>query len=150
MTMSSVYFLSGTTEVKMSPMSKDIYTSLPNKAAEGIPFQYWYDRQAVAPVMRVWQVPVTDFYQFVTWYQQQIQDVGDLTNTLDVPQRWLDYIITELAAKIIFELPKEQVDMTRAPILAAKSVELQQQGADGETDGAPIRIRPNLRAYTRG
>jgi hypothetical protein len=146
----SVYFLSNCNEIPMGRLSRDNYTELPDKTIFGeSPLQFWYDKQAVAPVLHVWPVPSLDTMQFVIWYQRQIQDIGLFSNTIDIPQRWLEYVIYALGARIILELPKELIDPSRVPLLIGLAEQFERIAADSETDGAPIRLTPNISSYTK-
>lgn len=149
-TFTSVYFFSACTEVPMGQMARSDYLNLPVKETQtNAPLQFWYDKQAVAPLLYLWQTPSSDTQQIVVWYQRQIEDVGPFNATLDVPQRWLEAIIYMLAERLILELPKALVDPTRYTLIPALATKYENEAADSETDGAPIRFRPNLRAYTR-
>lgn len=149
-TFTSVQFLSACNEIPMGKLSRDNYTELPDKTAFGeSPLQFWFDKQPVAPVMHVWPVPSLDTMQFVIWYQRQIEDVGVFSNTIDIPQRWLEYTIYALASKMILEIPKELIDPNRIQLLIELADQYERIAADSETDGAPIRVRPNISSYTK-
>ncbi len=143
-------FLSAATEVPMSKFNKDQYETLPNKNfASTQVLQYWFDKQDVRPYMWVWPVALQVGPQVVLWTQTQIQDVGDLSNTLQVPQRWLDAIIAELAAVTALELPASMVPQGRAEMLAGRAEIATRSAEDGERDGSPILINPGIGVYTR-
>lgn len=148
-TFTSVHFLSAATEVQVGKLSRGSYVTLPDKTVRGLPLSFWYDKQAAAPVMHVWQVPDSDTYQFVLWFQRQIEDVGVFSNTIDIPQRWLEAVIYMLAERLVLELPKELVDPTRVELLMGLAAKYEKEAGDSETDGSPIILRPNLRRYTR-
>ena len=85
----------------------------------------------------------------VIWSQRHIQDVGALSNTLDIPQRWLESIILLLACRCAVELPAGELPPGRLEYLEGKSAQHLAQAEDGESDGSPIRIAPNIAGYTR-
>jgi hypothetical protein len=149
-TFTSVQFLSACNEIPMGKLSRDNYTELPDKTIFGeAPLQFWFDKQPVTPVMHVWPVPSLDTMQFVIWYQRQIQDVGVFSNTIDIPQRWLEYVIYALGSRIILEIPKELIDPNRIALLIGLAEQFERIAADSETDGAPIRWTPNISSYTK-
>lgn len=149
-TFASVLFTTAARELPMSQMSRDEYTSLPNKGfSSNQPLQYFFDKQAVNPLLWVWPTLSSAGAQIVLWIHRQIQDVGDLTNTLDVPTRWVNAIIFRLASQICLELPKELVDPGRYQVLVGLAEEHTRSAEDGETDGAPLRFQVNIGVYTR-
>lgn len=145
----SAYFITAATEIPMTIMARDTYAALPNKYAQGRPLQYWYDKQASQQRLWMWQVPGNETtYQAVIYARRQIQDVGDLTNTLDIPQRWLDPVISTLAPLVCLELPKELIPPGRYEILIAREAESVGAVLDAEVDNSPLSIVPNIRGYT--
>jgi hypothetical protein len=147
---SQVYFGNNPTEIPFGRLNKDDYTNLPNKAFKSLrPLQYWFDRQVPAPVMHLWPVPASGstVYQIVAWRHRHIMDVGKMTDDVEVPQRWLDAVISMLAAKLASEIPEVPADMI--PLLDAKATQAELEAWGEERDNSPIRWAPNISAYTR-
>lgn len=136
-------------EITMAPYSRDDYSDLPNKAFAGRPLQYWYDKQYLVPRLWLWPVPDDITAQVVVWNQRHIQDVGALTNTLEIPQRWMEGITFLIASRMALELPPEKLPPGRIELLMTEAEKHLRQAEDGETDGAPIKIMPRIGAYTR-
>lgn len=150
-TFTAASFLSAGTEIPMSKLSRDDYSALPNKSfTSGQPLQFWLDKQRDAPVVSTWPVPSAGGPQMVLWLQRAVQDVGALSNTLDVPNRWLNALIFELAEIMYLELPKEQRDNTVYEAIRSKAEEELRRAEDSERDGTPVKITPNIGVYTRG
>ena len=78
---------------------------------------------------------------------RQPQDVGSLTQQLEIPQRWLDGFIWLLAARLCFELPN--VDPATQQIVVQMADKQVFEAEQSETDGAPIYITPGIGCYTR-
>ncbi len=139
-------------EVPMGVLSRDDYANLPNKAqsapAGSKSLTYWFDKQ-VTPRLWIWPVSEASIDQVVVWTQRHIQDVGALTNTLDIPQRWYESIILTLACRCALELPAGELPVGRYALLSAEAERHLQQAEDGESDGSPIRLVPNIAGYTR-
>jgi len=138
-------------EIPMSQLSNDDYVALPNKTFS-VPsgsksLQFWFVKQT-APRLWIWPSSQGTTDQIVVWTQRHIQDVGALTNTLDVPQRWLESIILLLACRCAVELPSGELPQGRLDYPEAKSAEHLAQAEDGESDGAPIRLAPNIGGYS--
>lgn len=149
LTLTSAAFGYNTREIEMSPLNRDDYTNLPNKDFAGRPLQYWYDKQYQTPRLWLWPVPDDVTAQIVVWNHRHIQDVGLLSSTLELPQRWFESIIFSLAARMVLELPAKDIPPGRIEWLDKKAEEHLRRAEDGETDGAPIRISANFSCYTK-
>ena len=147
---SDVYLGNSPTEIPLARMNRDDYTNLPNKYFQSLrPLQYWFDRQIIQPVMRIWPVPSAGatVYQFIIWRQRYIMDVGTLTEELEVPQRWFEAIVSMLAAKMALELT--EVDPALIPMLDQKAAYALSVAQMEERDNSPMMISPNISMYTR-
>ena len=137
------------TEIPLARLNQDDYTNLPNKTFQGRPLQFWLDRQLAAPVMRLWPAPnqAAEFAQMVAWRQRHIMDVGSLTETIEVPQRWVDAISWNLAYRLCFEI--QQVDIAMADRLKPIADERMALAFGEERDNSPFQMYPNISPYTR-
>jgi hypothetical protein len=136
-------------EIPLALINTDNYDSQPNKAFPGRPTEYRYDKQRVQPVMNLWPAPGPEytFYQITTRVQRYIQDVGTLTQELDIPQRWFLAIICELGRQLAYEIQEVKAD-----VLPGISMEAETQlkiAWDGESDSSPVQLRINISPYTR-
>ena len=145
---SNVQFGNTPSDIQMGRLTRDDYWGMPNKAVPGKALQYWYDKQVV-PQVWVWQVPNDATQLMVCEVHQHIQDVGALTNALSIPNRWLNWAIWELAFYCANERPPEERDDKVIAVCERRAEKSRVAAEMGETDGAPLRIMPNLRAYTR-
>lgn len=137
------------TEIPLARLNQDDYTNLPNKTFQGRPLQFWLDRQLAAPVMRLWPTPnqQAEFAQMVAWRQRHIMDVGSLTQTIEVPQRWVDAIAWNLAFRLCFEI--QNVDIAMADRLKPIADERMALAFGEERDNSPFQMYPNISPYTR-
>jgi hypothetical protein len=141
-------FATSTREVPMYQMTRDTYVSMPNKLSQSaVPLQYFFDKQELTPYLWFWPAIATIGPQIVIWIQRRLQDVGALTNRLDVPTRWLNAIIFRLSVQMCLELPKELSIEGRLDVLMQQAEAATREAEDGEVDGAPIRIMPNIGMY---
>ena len=146
----TLYLGNNPSEITLSRMNRDDYTNLPNKFFQSNrPYQYWFDRQIPNPIMHMWPVPDASatVYQLVLWVHRYIMDVGSLTQTLEVPQRWFKAIVTQLAANLAREL--FQVDPQIIPMLDADAAQALALAQAEERDNSPMMIAPNISYYTR-
>lgn len=146
----SIYTGNTPTEITLGRINKDDYTSLPNKVfTSNQPQQYWLDRQVPEPIMRVWPAPnlqAETQSQIVIWRQRYVMDVGTLTQTLDIPQRWFEAVVASLAAKLVVDYP--DADIGRAGLLDTKAQQALYTAWNAESDDSPLNLVPDLSAYT--
>jgi hypothetical protein len=149
------FFLGNTAnEIPMPKISRDSYSNLPDKTFLSRPTEYWFDKQAVGSannqsIATVWPVPDTEFtfYQYVLYVKRQIQDVGTMQQQLEVPQRWYEYVICDLARKVCRSVP--EADDARIPLLDGDFEKAKTEVWTGEDDGAPVRLQPRISVYTK-
>lgn len=136
-------------EIPLAKLNRDDYANLPNKWFTGRPVQYWYNKQVPNPVLVLWPVPQIQytFNQIVLYVNRYIQDVGDLTTSVECPQRWLLAIVSELARQLAMNIPEVNVEVLA---VVGPEAERQMRIAKGsETDGAPTFLRARISNYTR-
>lgn len=145
-----VMFGASPTEINIARLSNDVYANLTNKfQTANQPLQYWCDRQVDLVKLKVWQVPSNCLNQIVVYRRRYIQDVGNLTNTLEVPQRWLDAITSGLAPRLCLKVPN--ADLNRYPILQQLATDAWMRVSAEERDNTPVDILSGvLGAYTMG
>ncbi len=139
--------------IPMSPLNKDDYFNLPNKSFQGRPVQFWQDMDRDNPVLNVWPVPnfAANFYQCEAQAHRMVEDVGEMSESLDIPARWMDWVIDELAFKQAKEDPEFKGD--RGVTLGDLKMEAKESLATaqgGIVNKGPIYIQPNISHYTRG
>jgi hypothetical protein len=138
------------TQIPLARMNRDDYTNLPNLFFQSNrPLQYWFDRQVNNPIMHLWPVPNDGAatYQIVLWRQRYIMDVGTMTQELEIPQRWYEAIVANLAAKLALEIV--EVDAGIIPVLDAKAAQALNIAQMEERDNSPMMIAPNISMYTK-
>jgi hypothetical protein len=143
-----LFFGNNSTEITMARLNRDDYTNLPNKNfTANQPFQFWFDRTIPEPSIYLWPTPSDPFVQMTIWYSRQIQDVGALTDELEIPQRWYLAIQSMLAHQMGLELPA--VDLNRIQYLEQQAEKYLYQAEQEERDKSPIYWAPNISVYTR-
>lgn len=147
---SQIYLGNTPTEIPLARLNKDDWTNLPNKSFQSNrPLQFWLDRQIPQPIMRMWPVPnaAAEVMQVVVWRHRQIMDVGTMTQSVEVPQRWYEAIVALLASKLAMEYV--EVDASIIPMLDAKAQQALYMAQQEERDNSPLNIAPAIGAYTR-
>jgi hypothetical protein len=143
-----LYIGNNSREIQMSRLNRDDYTNLPNKNfTANQPFQFWFDRTIPNPTIYLWPTPNSNFVQMTVWYSRQIMDVGDLTNELEIPQRWFEAVVMNLAHRMSLELPS--IGLDRIQYLEKMAAFYLNEVEQEERDKSPIYLAPNISPYTR-
>jgi len=134
--------------INMSRMNRDDYSSLPNRSFTALrPLQYWFNRTIPQPNMEVWPVPNNIGPQLELWLNRYIQDVGDLSGEIEIPQYFYLAIQWGLAHQMACELP--QVDPARIAYCEQQYEKHFMLAQNENRDKSPIMITPNISMYTR-
>lgn len=143
-----VVFGSNATEIPIARLNRDDYTNLPNKNfTSNYPLQFWFDRTIPQASMYLWPTPATYAPQIVAWCSYYVQDVGDLSGSIQIPQRWYLAIQNMLAHQMAMELPGVQSD--RIAYCENQAEKYWLQAEQEERDKSPIYFAPNISPYTR-
>lgn len=145
MSMREIFLSNNWSEISMYRMNRYDYAMLPFKETPGAPLQFWLDRQ-ITPHMLVWQVPTTTFQCISLFTHRQIQDVGAISNTLDIPQRWYDAVIANTAFMSILDIPG--ADLKRYDMLKDQATYTMTMAEAEERDSGPSNLLPNIGVYT--
>jgi hypothetical protein len=144
----------GQTDINITRISVDTYSTIPNKNAQGRPIQVWINRQSGAtepvtgvayPQINVWPAPEqSNYYTFVYWRLRRIQDAGNGITTQDIPFRFLPCMVAGLAYHLSKKIPGA---LERTAMLKMEYEELWQQAADEDREKAALRIAPRQLFY---
>lgn len=153
------------TDINISRISVDTYSTIPNKNAQGRPIQVWINRQSGAtypingnepnttnpitgvnpPNINVWPCPdQNNYYTFVYWRLRRIQDAGNGLNTQDIPFRMLPCLVAGLAYYLAMKLPDA---LPRLEMLKAAYEEQWALASSEDREKASLRIAPRTMFY---
>ena len=125
------------------PISRTEYSSFPNKAAEGVPSVFWFDR-ILAPTLTLWLVP-DDTYTLNYYRCTQNQDANlQSGETPAVPFRFLDAMVAGLAHRLA-RIYKPELEQARKQD-AAEALALAQIQ---DTENVAMTVQPILSGYYR-
>lgn len=140
------------TDINITRISVDTYSTIPNKLAQGRPIQVWINRQSGAnytatptvgidyPSINVWPCPdQSNYYTFVYWRLRRIQDAGNGVDTQDIPFRMLPAMVAGLAYYLSLKIPDA---LNRVEMLKAMYDEAWQLAADEDREKASLRLAP--------
>lgn len=131
-------------DLTIARISRSEYFALPNKTQTGErPTQYYLERTAI-PVMYLWPVPQTSGFTLKYYRMRMLQNVGALTDTPDVANRWLEAICAGLAARLAVKYAPD-----RLAVLQPMADKAYMTAADEDTERVPLRIVPDFSDYYR-
>jgi hypothetical protein len=149
MVLETVFIGNTPTEIPFGVLNRDTYVAQSNKVFNGRPTTYWFQRDINQPIIHLWPAPnaQSEYAQLIVWRHRQIMDVGTLQQELDIPQRWYDAIVSNLASKLSLEI--DQVDVNLIPTLTQLAAASMNTAWTGDNDGSSTTIQPYIAPYTR-
>jgi hypothetical protein len=126
-------------DTAMTRLSMTDYNGQSNKTTEGMPTQYFFDRQ-YTPSIYLWPVPENSTDTLVYWSLSQIEDITAAYQDTDVPYRWTEAMCAGLASKLAIKLPN--VSPQRMQILLTQAESSFKFASDEEGEKAALRIIP--------
>lgn len=148
-TFDEFYLASAVYDLPVTPWNRDTWMAMNNKTQQGRPStSYWFEK-LIAPQVTVWPVPNNDYDHLTMVVHRQLQDVGTLTQTLELPARWYETIIWQLALRLCFELPTSLVPLDVVNLVKEMADQYTFEVSEEEADGMPIFLTPTIRSYTR-
>jgi hypothetical protein len=131
----------GSTDITMTPMSRETYSELPYKAQPGRPIMYWFDR-TITPSVTVWPVPdTTTPYSLVYYAFNQVGDMdpgmGNLFSSA-MPYRFTEAYTAAVAAHLAIKWSPE-----RAVILDGYAKETWDEASDEDREKTTTTVIPD-------
>ena len=126
------------------PVSRTEYASYPNKAQQGFPTVYWFDR-LIAPSVTLWPVPDGSQTELRYYRVRQIQD-SNIQNAeqVEIPYLWLEAFADGLAYRLA-RIWNPQI----APALKAQADESYDIASRQNVEQAQQYISPMISGYFR-
>jgi hypothetical protein len=136
-------------EIPFGVLNRDSYVAQSNQIFAGRPTTYWFQRDINQPILHLWPAPnlAAEGAQLIVWRHRQIMDVGTLQQELDIPQRWYEAIVSQLAYKLAMEI--DVVDANLLVPLSQAAALTMNTAWNGDNDGSPTTIQPWIAPYTR-
>lgn len=127
------------------PISRTEYASYSNPTAQGTPSVFWFDRLR-APTMTLWLVPdATSSYTLNYYRCYQNQDANlPAGETPAIPYRWLDAMVTGLAARLAKIYAPALEDKREADAQKAWNI-----AASQDVENVDLVIAPQVTGYYR-
>ena len=134
-------------EIAIAKFNRDDYANQPNKNQQSAVATNYYFEKLINPRITLWPVPSSVDNHLALFRYRQIQDVGTLTQELEIPARWYEAICWHLALRLAFELPN--VDPARRQEVNQMAQNMTFEVEEGETDNAPSYFAPNIGVYSK-
>lgn len=135
-------------DLNISRISVSTYASIPTKTSTGRPIQIYIHRGTDNPSVTVWPVPDdSQTYTLIYWRLRRMDDVGNGTNTQDIPFRFLPVMVSGLAYYLSLKIPGAE---TRSQVLKAEYEEQWLQASTEDREKAPDRFVPRMYHIGRG
>lgn len=123
----------------VSQISRSDFAALPYPTQSGNrPTQFWFNRQST-PIVNLWPVQdnATKTFGYFAWVFQQ--DVGNLYNQLDVPNRWYEALTADLASRLAMKFAPD-----RYAVLKQAAMDEFNVAAAEDVESVPLRVTPNM------
>lgn len=126
------------------PVSRTEYASYPNKAQQGFPTTYWFDR-LLSPTVTIWPVPDGTQTSLKYYRVRRLQDAA-ISNATDVeiPYLWMEAFAYGLALRLAQTWNPQMI-----AILKPMADESYQIAADQNVETAQQFITPLVGGYWR-
>lgn len=123
--------ISSTFERSLGRYEYGDYEVLPNKSASGSPVVYWFDKRVSGPRLYLWMVPSETTTINLT-IARVIEDVTDLSQTLDLPQEWQETVVYNLADRLLDPFSVSESQPHVAQRVTARAAQLYQKLLDSD------------------
>jgi len=134
------YRRSGTTDIPITMMARDVYQRLTNKSANGAPYAFWHDRERAESKVTVYPVPSAAGDTIVLLSKRSPQDVTEVTHTMEIPPEWSEAIVYNLALRLAPEFDAE-VRQDVAMMASQLYADMAAQGREHSLKFRPSRRR---------
>lgn len=139
-----LYFNTNVNDTSISRISRNEYIAVPNKNQTGTPTSFWVDRQ-INPVVYLYLTPNATYNNMYYTYTRQIQDVGSMIDTAEIPARFLEALASDLSTRLAIKEGK----LDKFSILDAKATQSYVKAGMEDRDRAPLNIYGTYRGGSR-
>ena len=131
------------TDRYVTPISRTEYATHAAKFTPGPPTVYWFDR-LISPTITMWPVPESGGPYVLNYYAcTQMQDANLAGGeTPDLPNRWLDVLVSGLAFRLSRTYAPQLMQLRKADY-----DEAWKWAGSQDTENVPLTIAPAISAY---
>lgn len=138
------------TDIPIYRMNRDDYSTQPNKLQPQSRVLQYYMQQMIEEGQEVqfitpWPVSNTDFDCLQIWHTRQIQQILDVKDIIECPQRWNDCLAWVIAYRLICT---GTGDINRLTLCKGEMNEALEMVEGEERDNSEINMFPNIQGYS--
>lgn len=137
-----IYFVTNTTDTVMARISGQEWMTYPNKFLASKPSVWWLDRQTPQVELVIWPVPLPQYQVLQVRYITMLQDVGAMTNSVNIPARFYDAFCSAMAKRLAMK-KDGPLDYERIALLDKQEREAYSYAATEDTEKVPLRLIPS-------
>lgn len=138
----------GTIDRYLYSLSRSDYMAISNKMNTASNTTGYYFEQTITPIMKLWPVPslptLTTMTNILYTSYRYAQDVTQLFQLMEVPQRFYEALVSDLAARLALKFAPD-----RMQILKSYSEEAYRIAASSDFENVTLRINPDFSPYGR-
>jgi hypothetical protein len=144
-----IFFGNTPQEIPLGNWNIDDYNAMPNKWQGGQVLNWYQQRNISSPLIYVWPTPdsTARYDSLTTWSTQYLDQVTNISQSLDLPLRWYD-AVTAMVARRLCRTIKE-ADAKRYSVLLAEEQEAVMLAQQEERDPSPTNYDLGVWNYTR-
>lgn len=131
-----LYFNNNVIDSPLSRMSWSEYHTYPNKEQPGTPSQYSFDRQ-INPILRLYETPNNLYNCLYYTYKRQIQDIGTIVDTAEIPYRFMEALTADLAYRL--SIKERKLDISS--ILKSELIEAFREVSFEDDESVPVKFK---------
>jgi hypothetical protein len=131
-----LYFNNNVMDSVLSRMSWSEYHTYPNKEQPGTPSQFSFDRQ-IQPILRLYETPNNLYNCLFYTFKRQIQNIGTVIDTAEIPDRFMDAITSALSSRLAIK--EKRFDIYQ--IIKGEEIEAFNLAAFEDEESVPIKIK---------
>lgn len=136
-----LYFSSPLSSRILTAISREEWSSYPNKQQQATVSSFYFDRQ-IQPIMTLWYTPDNTYETVVYNCSRQIMDVSQMNENIEIPVRFMEAGMADLAARMAEKFALERYDR-----LKMRSDEAYQIAGSADTENVVLRIQPDMTSY---
>jgi|TARA_R110002124_G_scaffold286425_1_gene467304 hypothetical protein len=125
------------TDYQLTRVDRNEYISIPTKATESRPTQFWLER-LTTPVVHLYPTPENSTDKLIYYSWQRIQDAGASVNDTDIPSRFIPCLVSGLAYYLCIKKNTQKL-----PIIQALYEKDLMNALQYDADRSSVHLVPN-------
>lgn len=134
----------GTGDRQLTNLSRSEYIAIPTKLTQGFPSGYYFN-QIIQPTITLWPTPPVNNTQTNILYTNYsyAQDVTQMFQTVQVPQRFYDAFVAGLTARLAMKFATDKFDVMNNEAKQSYAI-----AAKTDFENVTMRFQPDFTSYS--